>query len=70
MTEGCEFPQFYINTICLPQSEQQFAEHTEDCFMAAWGEDPYNQTRVRITAISNFMLASSYIVFPRLARGR
>ena len=50
MTEGCEFPQFYINTICLPQSEQQFAEHTEDCFMAAWGEDPYNQTRVRITA--------------------
>ena len=67
MTEGCEFPQFYINTICLPQSEQQFAEHTEDCFMAAWGEDPYNQTRVSVTDISSCHL---YIVLPRSARGR
>merc|ERR1719450_1451983 len=39
----CLYPQSYINTVCLPMSESQFANHQDECFIAAWGQDPYQQ---------------------------
>ena len=41
------YPQSYINTVCLPMSESQFANHQDDCFIAAWGQDPYQQAGQR-----------------------
>jgi len=43
-TEGnCEYPRTYINTICLPMNEDQFADYTDECYVAAWGSDPFTQ---------------------------
>ena len=40
---GCSAPEFYGNSVCLPTDEDQFAGHLDDCFVAAWGEKPYEQ---------------------------
>ena len=37
-------PLLYLNTICLPKDQEQFRDHPENCFVAAWGKDP--KTRV------------------------
>ena len=42
------YPKFYINSICLPRHEEQFSEYLDNdslnCYVAAWGENPYNRT--------------------------
>ena len=48
--KNCAFyPKFYINSICLPRHEEQFSEYLDNeelkCYVAAWGENPYNSTR-------------------------
>ena len=48
--KSCTFyPKFYINSICLPRHEEQFSEYLDNeelkCYVAAWGENPYNITR-------------------------
>ena len=50
-TEGCEVPQLYLNTICLPRDEQQFQAHPENCFVAAWGRDPAHRVGQRDVAM-------------------
>ena len=42
-SRDCTLPAFYINTVCLPLDEEQFSGHDDDCFVAAWGSDPYTQ---------------------------
>ena len=46
-TEGCIVPKLYLNTICLPRDQEQFKNHSENCFVAAWGRDPAHRVGQR-----------------------
>merc|ERR1712142_247075 len=47
-----ETPKSYINTVCLPKSEEQFQNHQQNCWVAAWGQDLKRQREVDIPLVS------------------
>jgi len=47
-----ETPRSYINTVCLPNSEQQFKNHGQNCWVAAWGNDLKRQREVDLPLLS------------------
>lgn len=42
----------YINTVCLPQSQFQFANFSRNCWVAAWGQDLKRQREVDLPLVS------------------
>ena len=50
-TEGCSVPHLYLNTICLPRTEDQFQEYPDNCYVAAWGRDPAHRIGQRDVAM-------------------
>jgi len=47
-----ETPPSYINTICIPNSEQQFKNPDQNCWVAAWGNDLKRQREVDLPIVS------------------
>jgi len=47
-----ETPRSYFNTVCLPNSEEQFKNHRENCWVAAWGNDLKRQREVDLPLVS------------------
>merc|ERR1712142_892685 len=47
-----ETPKSYINTVCLPKSEEQFKNHQQNCWVAAWGQDLKRQREVDLPLVS------------------
>jgi len=47
-----EIAPSYINTICLPRSEQQFRNHREKCWVAAWRDNLERQREVDLPLVT------------------
>ena len=47
-----EVVRSYINTVCLPKSEQHFKNFEENCWVAAWGQDLKRQREVDLPLIT------------------
>ena len=47
-----EVPKSYINTVCLPESEEQFQNYADNCWVAAWGDKLERQREVDIPLVS------------------
>jgi len=48
-----EMPSSYINTVCIPQSERQFQNFDENCWVAAWGQDLKRQREIHLPLLSD-----------------
>lgn len=47
-----EVTQSYINTVCIPDSERQFRNYQDNCWVAAWGQDLKRQREVDLPLVS------------------
>eukprot|EP00092_Neocalanus_flemingeri_P011006 GFUD01011851.1.p1 GENE.GFUD01011851.1~~GFUD01011851.1.p1 ORF type:complete len:506 (+),score=110.36 GFUD01011851.1:173-1690(+) len=52
LRQNREVPRSYINTVCLPKSEDQFEDYEDNCWVAAWGQDLKRQREVDLPLVS------------------
>ena len=50
--QDVDVPLMYINTVCLPRTQDQFENYNENCWVAAWGKDLERQREVDIPLVS------------------
>jgi len=61
-----EITESYINTVCLPNSEDQFEDYSDNCWVAAWGQDLKRQREVDLPLVSRTECESRLIpIFER-----
>jgi len=46
-------PAPYINTICLPDTADQFTGYSDNCWVVAWGQDLVRQRKVDLPLVSS-----------------